>query len=422
MFAIVGERERERVNGVRHDDAWAATNASLSAARMKHIDDRHVTPNGASDQRGNGQRSLWAKGALRSFRPSWVDIAWVVFVGLNLAAMRLLPAYQTVPFLLIWVSLTAIYGFRLWKLQPTIITIAAVTLATGGVIGIQVLKGQEDAEYLAEVPLIAMMFVMMVWHGRRRLAVLEQNVRMLNQQRQFLQDASHELRTPITVALGHAELIERATTDAMIADDARVVSDEMLRLRRLANRLLLLASSEGPDFLDVGPVEVESLLVDALRRWGHTPRAWSLSVSEGLTVEADSDRLAVALDALIENAIDHTEVNGHIVLSAGLEGRNVVLTVADSGSGIPAEDHDRIFDRFARVEPGRSREAGGFGLGLPIVKAVAEAHNGSARVRSTLGEGSAFEILLPASARSGREQARDRPRHARAAASGAAHR
>src|SRR6266705_1391935 len=86
-------------------------------------------------------------------RMSWVDVAGVVFVGLNL---------------------TAIYGFRLWRLQPTIMTLAAVTLATGGVIGVKVASGQEDGEYLAEVPLIAMMFLVMVWHGRRRLAATEE--------------------------------------------------------------------------------------------------------------------------------------------------------------------------------------------------------------------------------------------------------
>src|SRR6266487_6193345 len=138
--------------------------------------------------------------ALRWPHMSWVDVAWVVFVGLNLAAMRLLTAWQTVPFLFIWVSLTAIYGFRLWRLQPTIMTLAAVTLATGGVIGVQVASGQEDGEYLAEVPLIAMMFLVMVWHGRRRLATMAENLRLLEQQRRFIQDASHELGTPITVA------------------------------------------------------------------------------------------------------------------------------------------------------------------------------------------------------------------------------
>jgi two-component system OmpR family sensor kinase len=171
------------------------------------------------------------RGGLRRARPAWVDIAWAVFAGLNLAAMRLLPGWQTVPFLVIWVSLTVIYGFRLWRIQPTILTITAVTLATGGIIGLQVLDGQQDGDYLAEVPLIALMFLVMVWHGRRRIAATEerltaleevqrisqQNLRLLEQQRQFLQDAAHELGTPITVALGHAELIELAVTDQGVA-------------------------------------------------------------------------------------------------------------------------------------------------------------------------------------------------------------
>ena len=192
---------------------------------------------------------------LQRIRPMAPDIAWAVFVGLNLVAMRLLDNWATVPFLAIWVSLTVVYGFRLWRLQPTILTWAAVTLATGGIIFVQVLKGQQDADYLAEVPLIALMFLVMVWHGRRRLAatqerltameqvqrISQENLRLLEQQRQFLQDASHELGTPITVALGHAELIERAATDQGVAADARVVTGELARLRRLTNRLLVLA-------------------------------------------------------------------------------------------------------------------------------------------------------------------------------------
>ena len=197
--------------------------------------------------------------ALKWGRSSWVDIAWVVFVALNLAAMRLLPAWQTIPFLAIWVSLTVIYGFSpVAAIQPTILTLVAVTIATGGIITVQVIKGQQDADYLAEVPLIALMFLVMVWHGRRRLAATEdrlaameevqrvsqENLRLLKQQRRFLQDASHELGTPITVALGHAELIERAVTNPTVAEDARVVADELMRLRRLYTRMLMLASAE----------------------------------------------------------------------------------------------------------------------------------------------------------------------------------
>jgi len=338
---------------------------------------------------------------LRSIRASWVDIAWVVFVGLNLIAMHLIPEWQTIPFLIIWVSLTAIYGFRLWQLGSTVLTVAAVTLATGGLIGWQVLQGQEDVEYLAEVPLLAVMFVVMVWHARRRLAALEEvkrfsehNVRLLEQQRRFLQDASHELRTPITVALGHTELVERAVTDPGIAEDARVAVDELLRLRRLANRLLLLASAESPDFLRLAPIEAEDLVVEALSRWSHTSRRWSMGELEEAAVQGDRDRLTVALDELIENAVDHTRVNDRIELSVRREGSNVVLAVADWGIGIPAAEVDRIFDRFARVDSHRNRQSGGFGLGLDIVKVIAEAHGGSVRARSTEGSGSVFELVL----------------------------
>ena len=347
---------------------------------------------------------------LHRLRPMAPDIAWAVFVGLNLAAMRLLPEWQTVPFLAIWVSLTVIYGFRLWRLQPTILTWAAVTLATGGIIGVEVVQGTQDLDYLAEVPLIALMFLVMVWHGRRRLAatqeqltamaqvqrISQENVRLLEQQRQFLQDASHELGTPITVALGHAELIERAATDQAVAADARVVTGELARLRRLTNRLLLLASAGTPDFLHLAPVSADSLVLDALERWGNVPRRWRLGEVAEATVRGDSDRLVAALDALLENAVAHTEPGDTIEVSVHLEGGNAVLAVRDSGCGIPRAELDRIFRRFTRAKPGHSREAGGFGLGLPIVQAIAEAHHGSVRVRSASGEGSTFEMIIPA--------------------------
>jgi signal transduction histidine kinase len=348
--------------------------------------------------------------SLQRIRPMAPDIAWAVFVGLNLVAMRLLTNWATVPFLAIWVSLTVVYGFRLWRLQPTILTWAAVTLATGGLIFMQVLQGQQDADYLAEVPLIALMFLVMVWHGRRRLAatqerltameqvqrISQENVRLLEQQRQFLQDASHELGTPITVALGHAELIERAATDQAVAADARVVTGELARLRRLTNRLLLLASAGTPDFLHLAPVPVDSLVLDALERWGNIPRRWRLGEVAEATVRGDSDRLVAALDALLENAVAHTAPGDTIEVSVHLEDANVVLAVTDSGSGVPPTELDRIFRRFTRAQPYRKREAGGFGLGLAIVQAIAEAHHGSVRVHSASGQGSTFEMVIPA--------------------------
>ena len=347
---------------------------------------------------------------LRWARSARWDIVWVAFVAVNLAVMRLEPEWGTVPFLAIWVSLTVIYGFRLWRLQPAILTLAVVTLATGGIIGIQVIRGQQDADYLAEVPLIALMFLVMVWHGRRRQAAVEErlaaidqlqrvtqeNLRLLEQQRMFLLDASHELGTPITVALGHAELIEQAATDKVVADDARVVIGELGRMRRLASRLLLLTSAGMPGFLHLAPVAVDTVVIEALDRWGYAPRRWRLGEVAEVTVLGDRDRLAVAMDALLENAIAHTEADDLIELSARIADGHAVLAVTDSGCGIPPEDLNRIFGRFSRATPYRSRESGGFGLGLPVVAAIAEAHNGAVQVRSTVGSGSTFELIVPA--------------------------
>jgi len=346
---------------------------------------------------------------LRLARVARWDILWAVFVALNLAAMRLLPEWQTLPFLAIWVSLTLVYAFRLWPLQPALLTLAVVTLTSGGIIGAQVIRGQQDADYLVLVPLVAVMFLVMVWHGRRRLAALEErlaaleevqrvsreNLRLLEQQRLFLLDASHELGTPITVALGHAELIEQAATD-QVADDARVVVSELGRLRKQAGRMLLLASASAPGFLGLAPFALDALVMDALERWGYTRRRWRLGEVTEASVTGDRDRLAAALDALLENAIAYTGPDDLIELSVRLADGHAVFTVTDSGCGIPGDDLERIFDRFSRGHPSRRRESGGFGLGLPTVQAIAEAHQGSVRVSSTVGAGSTFELLVPA--------------------------
>src|SRR4029077_6649805 len=127
--------------------------------------------------------------------------------------------------------------------------------------------------------------------------VSQENLRLLEQQRQFLVDASHELGTPITVALGHAELIEQAVTDQGVAADARVVTGELARLRRLTNRLLLLASAGTPGFLQVARVATDSLILDGLERWGHVPRHWRLGEAAEATVPGDADRLRGGLGA-----------------------------------------------------------------------------------------------------------------------------
>ena len=338
----------------------------------------------------------------RLLTSGWLDVAWVGFAAANLVAMALVPQWETVPFHFIWVSLTLVYGYRVWGSFGTTLALTAVVVATGALLVYDVLRQAELVDELTEVPLMGAMFLAMVWHAQRRRSAMEDlrrvsdaNLRLLQRERQFVQDASHELRTPITVALGHAELVGRGGRDPELAEDARIVVDELLRLRRLADRLLLLATSEDPDFLSRSPVDVDQLLTDALQRWTPIDRRWRLQPAEPAAVVGDLDRLGLALDALIENAVKHTDPGDEIRLASQRRGDQVAIAVVDSGSGMPADRLATIFERFARLDDGRSRDRGGTGLGLAIVKAIVQAHGGTVQVKSAVGSGSAFEILLP---------------------------
>lgn len=332
----------------------------------------------------------------------WVDGLWAAFACANLVGTVAFARWETVPFHFIWVSLTILYGFRVWSIQTTLWILAAIMVLTALTLVVDVRSGAQPLDEVTEVPLMAAMFLAMVWHARRRLAatgaleqVLQSNLRLLERERRFIQDASHELRTPITTALGHAELIQRgAGADGQVAGDAQVVVKELMRLRRLAERLLLLAAAEDPDFLHRRPLEVEPVLVEALRRWSATPRRWRLGRMDEVVVEADADRLAVALDALIENAVKHTSEEDTIELSVTASHGQALIAVADSGPGIAPVDQERIFERFGQAGSPRSRLAGGMGLGLPIVKTVAEAHGGSLTLDSVPGRGSTFRLSI----------------------------
>jgi signal transduction histidine kinase len=336
-------------------------------------------------------------------RWSAADIAWVVFGLVNLVAMRIWARWETVPFHFIWVSMTIIYGFRVWGRAQTMWTLAIVAASTGIVIWMDVLHHTQPLDELTEVPLMSAMFFAMVWHARRRRNALQEtervsksNLRLLERERRFIQDASHELRTPITVALGHAELISRTATNPTILKDSEVVVEELMRLRRLSERLLMLAASEDPNFLNKAPTDIEELLVGAQRRWSHVPRRWLLGQLDEAKIECDAERLALALDALIENAVQHTGSQDTITLSVTRGLDSVSIGVQDSGEGIERSHLEEIFERFARADTGRSRARGGMGLGLAIVSAVAQAHGGSVSVRSELHRGTIFELRLHA--------------------------
>jgi len=344
-----------------------------------------------------------------------VDIAWGLFSLANLVAMLMFARWETVPFHFIWISLTLLYGFRVWAARPTAWVLSLVMVMTFAAILLDVSRGTEPADELNEVPLMAAMFAVMVWHAQRRLAadrerqlISEENVRLLTAQRRFLQDASHQLRTPITIALGHAELLARELVGKVEASDIQVVVGELSRLRNIGERLLVIAASEDPDFLRPEPIALNRFTMEVIRRWRPAaPRRWQLGRLDEVSVVADRERLGLAVDALLENAVRHTGRRDVIKLSAisgsgaagdGPDADMASLVVTDGGGGIAAADLPHVFDRF-RSGTGSSTTDGGHrgtGLGLALARAIARAHGGDIHVRRSVGAGSEFELMLPA--------------------------
>ena len=267
---------------------------------------------------------------------------------------------------------------------------------------------RETAETISETDLQGRIEV----NGRDDVAALASTFnRMLDRlemafatQRQFVDDAGHELRTPITVIRGHLEMMSEDPAER--ADTVALVTDELDRMSRIVNDLLLLAKSQQPDFLMPQNVELMDLVVDALSKARILgPQHWAIDeLAEGQVV-ADGQRLTQALMQLAANAVAHTPHTGTIAFGSRLDPahqleldsvhRNgtLLLWVRDTGSGIAVEEQEGIFDRFHRGS-GR-RQSAGAGLGLAIVKSIADAHGGTVSVLSAPGAGATFTLTLP---------------------------
>jgi signal transduction histidine kinase len=337
--------------------------------------------------------------AIAWLRRNPLEAAWAVFAAANWVAMVAWPSWETIPFHFVWISLTFVYGVRVWSSRTMWAVLSVVILATGASISSDAFNGIQLWGELFEVPLMSAMFLAMVWHAQRRQVALaevqgvaEMRASLLERQERFLHDASHELRTPVTIARGHLELLRRDHPDA---PELEVALDELGRMERIVERLLLLAKSEQQGFA-FQEIEVEAFLSDLFIRWSEVaPRAWRLDVDLEGRLLADPEALRNALDALLENAVKYTNPGDAVELAAHADGAGgVVIEVSDSGLGVPPEALPRIFDRWARADGARTRERGGAGLGLAIVAAVARGHGGRCSVKP-LPRGTAFRLHLP---------------------------
>jgi two-component system OmpR family sensor kinase len=215
-------------------------------------------------------------------------------------------------------------------------------------------------------------------------------------QRAFLDDVAHELRTPLTIVRGHLEMMDDDPQDR--AATVQLVTEELDRMARYVDDLLVVAKAARPDFLRSELVDIGELIEATHQRArGLGDRHWVLgAVPPAATVltEADPQRVVQAMLALADNAVQHTEVGGTIVLGADADARQVRLWVTDDGPGVPVADRERIFQRFSRGASG-DRRPEGTGLGLAIVDAIARAHRGHVELDSPPGVGATFRIVLP---------------------------
>jgi heavy metal sensor kinase len=219
--------------------------------------------------------------------------------------------------------------------------------------------------------------------------------------RRFVADASHELRTPIAIIRGEADVAlanERSTAEYKEA--LTLVLDESRRLSRLVDDLLNLARADaGRVKLRVEEFYLNDLLAECCRA------AHTLAGARGVTLECTPhDDLAFHGDEelvhrmvlnLVDNAIRYTPQGGHVTVSLDGRAGDVEIHVADTGTGIAADIAPHVFERFYRGDKARARQDGGFGLGLAIVKWIAELHCGSVDVASAPGAGSTFTVKLP---------------------------
>jgi signal transduction histidine kinase len=329
-----------------------------------------------------------------------VELAWAAFAATNYAAMVVWPTWETIPFHFVWISLTLVYGFRVWPVRRTLGVLAFVMGMTAVSISMDAFDGSQLWGELFEVPLMAAMFLAMVWHAQRRVqaqriaeGLAEDRRSMLEGQERFLHDASHELRTPVTIARGHLELLRGRVPGA---SELSVALDELGRMDAIIERLLVLAAAGQPEFVRAEPIDIEPFLEDVFMRWSElAPRAWRLGPLAAGTLRADPERLRAALDALIENAVKYSPDHAAIELRARDCGAGrVAIEVEDEGCGVPDDALGRIFERFGRADAARTRSAGGVGLGLAIVDAIAKGHGGRCTVHST-AHGARFALVLP---------------------------
>lgn len=220
-----------------------------------------------------------------------------------------------------------------------------------------------------------------------------------NKQNRFVSDASHELRTPISVVQGYARMLERWGKEdpAVLAESIEAIRNESENMKELVDKLLFIARNDKDTLIltreDFSLSEMMDELVKETRMVDENHTIES-SIDQGIKLNGDRNRIKQAMRIFVDNAQKYTEPEDTIEIKLTTEGDMAIMSVKDTGCGIPLKDLNSVFDRFYRADESRDRNKGGHGLGLSIARIIILRHGGKIKVRSKVGEGSTFSILL----------------------------
>jgi signal transduction histidine kinase len=329
---------------------------------------------------------------------AYIGAVWTVFAVVNVWLMFVFAGSETIPYHLIWVSFVLLYGIAAWPRPATWTAFAGITAATAVPLIRDATSSLIGWEECSEIVLMAVIAGLLMWHVDRHLASRKQVADLLEAERQraakrelTTRFGSHELKTRLTIARGFVELVRDSAQDAEVEEAAEVAVCELQRATSLTENLMALVRFE--DDLPLEKVDIDRLVRMLFRRWSaHLDRDWQLSVAGG-TVAASPERVEAAIDSLIENAVKFTVDGDTVSVRVTRDGDDVVITVSDTGAGIPADELPRVTEVFRTGRSAGTRA--GSGLGLAIVSSVVEARSGTLTIDSTVGQGTSVTMRLP---------------------------
>ncbi len=295
------------------------------------------------------------------------------------------------------VVLAAMTALSLWIVRLGLRPLDAIGRTAAAIAAGDLSQRVERADSRTEVGRLGLALNKMLEKIEEGVTALETSEAKL---RRFVADASHELRTPLAAVRAYAELFTRGAADRPddLERSMKGISRESERMSVLVEDLLLLAHLDEGRPLELEPVALDAVVAEAVEtaRTLEPERPIEVELAPAL-VAGDHDRLRQVVDNLLSNVRSHTPADAPLRIELARSDGHAVLTVADSGPGMDAEQLTQVFERFYRADPSRARSSGGAGLGLAIVAAVVEAHGGEVDAESAPGEGTLFRVRLPLS-------------------------